>query len=152
MQPKDNPQAVRSSVLVVPNEIVGSLRDGLHSEIGKAADEISFVTFQSGRERHPGRYREPIAHFDKARALLDLISWDEEEGPDEVCINLREHRQAMLDALRTQVLVAEDQLQESTRVDIERAAKGAPPQRQTTVQHLSALRDFVASIETKTPR
>lgn len=148
MQPKDNPQAVCSSTtLVVPPEMVRYLRDGLHNEIDNAAQAISQVVVDAGREQHPEWYREPLEHFDRVRALLDLIGWDETDSSAEVRVDLREHRRAILDALRMEMIVGDADLEEATAVDVERARRGELPKREATTQRVLALREFVAAVE-----
>jgi len=151
MQQKDNPQAVCSSTtLVVPPEMVHYLRDGLHNGIGNAAQAISQVVVEAGHEQHPEWYREPLEHFDQIRALLDLIGWDATGPPAEVRVDMREHQQAILDALRVEMMVGDADLEEATAVDAERARRGEPPKREATTQRVLALNKFVASVEAQT--
>jgi hypothetical protein len=134
-------------VLVVPAEMVPYLREGLHFKIGNAADAISEVVVQLDSQRGAGWHREPLEHFDRLRVLLDHIGWEDSDSPVEAHVDLREHRHAVLEALRVQVLVSEDQLRESARVDAERTAAGEPPSHEATTQRVRALREWVAAIE-----
>jgi hypothetical protein len=127
--------------------MVGDLREGLHAAIGGAAEAISQVVAQVGRERHPERYREPLDRFDQARALLDLIGWRETGAPTEVRVDLCEHRRALLDALGVEMIVAEDDKREAVTLDAQRAARGEPPQREATARRVLALRELAASVE-----
>ncbi len=136
-----------STTLVIPPDMVSHLRDGLHASIGSAAEAISQVVAQAGRERHPERYREPLDRLDEARALLDLIGWRETGAPTEVRVDLREHRRALLDALGLEMIVAEDDQLESARIDTERAARGEPPQRGAAAVRVRALRKLATSVE-----
>lgn len=140
-------RAIVSKLLVVPPAIVPYLRDGLHSEIGTAAEEILAVTWETDRAEHPAWYGEPIEHLDRVRRLLDLIGWSANSKPGEVQIDVREHSQLVLDALNTELLVVDEQLRESAQIDAERATRGEPPQRETIAQRMIALREFVAAIE-----
>jgi hypothetical protein len=136
-----------SIMLTVPAEMAEHLRSGLHSGIGDAAETIAQVVVEAGREQHPERYREPLEHFDRVRALLDLIGWSALDPAVEVRVDLREHRQAVLDALRVAMLVSDADLEEAERVDAERAKRDEPSKRETTIRHVHALREFVASVE-----
>jgi hypothetical protein len=78
----------------------------------------------AGREQHPEWYREPLEHFDRVRALLDLIGWDATDTPAEVHIDLHEHQGAILDALRVEMIISDADLEEATAVDAERAKQG----------------------------
>jgi hypothetical protein len=136
-----------SATLTVPSEMVRYLRDGLHNEIGNAAQAISQVVVEAGHDQHPEWYREPLEHFDQLRALLDLIGWDDTSTPAEVRVNLREHQRAILAALGVEMIVATDDLGEATRVDAERATRGEPPQREATAQRVLALREFTSAVK-----
>lgn len=136
-----------SKLLAVPAAIVPYLRDGLHSEIGTAVEEISVVTWEEGRAEHPEWYGEPIEHLDRVRRLLDLVGWSANSKPGEIQIDVREHSQLILAALKTELSMVDGQLRESAQIDAERAARGEPPQRETTAQRMIALREFVAVVE-----
>jgi hypothetical protein len=140
-------KAIASKLLVVPPAIVPYLRDGLHSEIGTAVEEISVVTWEADRAEHPEWYGEPIEHLDRVRRLLDLVGWSANSKPGEIQIDVREHSQLVLDALNTELSVVDEQLRESEQIDAGRAARGEPPQRETTAQRMIALREFVAAVE-----
>jgi transcriptional regulator with XRE-family HTH domain len=131
-----------STILVVPPAMVVYLRESLHCELGKAGEEIAVASFWTDRLQHPECYEEPLAHLDRARALLDQIGWKQE--PHEVCIDLREHQQAILEALRLEALVVEDQLHDAIRADAER---GEPPQHAKQARRAAALREFVTCVE-----
>ncbi len=136
-----------STTLVVPAEMVPYLRQGLHFKLGNAADAISEVVVQLDSERGAGWYREPLERFDRLRVLLDHIGWEETDSPVEVHLDLREHRHAVLEALCVQVLVSEDELRESARVEAERTAAGEPPSHEATARRVRALREWVAAVE-----
>lgn len=133
------------STILVPPAMVGYLRESLHCELGKAGEEIAAASERTDRLQRPECYEEPLAHLDRARALLDLIGWKQE--PHEVRVDLREHRRAILEALRLEALVVEDQLRDAKRTDAERAERGEPPRRATHARQAAALREFVTYVE-----
>jgi hypothetical protein len=133
-------------VLVVPAEMVPYLREGLHFKIGNAADGISEVVVQLDSTRGIGWHREPLECFDRLRVLLDHIGWEGIDSPAEVHVDLRQHRHAVLEALHVQVLVSEDQLRESVRVDAEQTA-ASEPSHEVTTKRVRALREWVAAVE-----
>jgi hypothetical protein len=139
-----------SQILAVPAEMVGHLRNGLHSSIGDAVQDIAHVVDMPDREQHPERYREPLEHFDQVRALLDLIGWGETDPPVEVSVDLHEHRRALTDALQIVLLVGNDNVGEAGTVDAGRARRGEPPKREATTRSVLALREFVAAVEAQT--
>jgi DNA-binding XRE family transcriptional regulator len=125
--------------------MVGYLRESLHCELGKAGEEITGVSDRTDRLQHPECYEEPLAHLDRARALLDQIGWKQE--PHEVRVDLREHRQAILEALRMEALIVEDLLHDAIRTDAKRAEQGEAPQRATQARQAAALRELVTYVE-----
>lgn len=128
-----------STMLVVPAEMVEHLRSGLHSGIGDATETIARVVGETGREQHPEWYREPLAHFDRVRALLDLIGWGATDPAAEVSVDLREHQQAVLDALGVAMIVGDADLKEAETVG---TAKG-----KATIRRALALGEFVAAVD-----
>jgi hypothetical protein len=127
-----------STLLVVPAEMAEHLRSGLHSGIGDAAETIAQVVGEPGREQHPEWYREPLVHFDRVRALLDLIGWGATDPAVEVSVDLSEHRQAILDAFGVAMIVADADLKEGESVS---TAKG-----KATIQRVLVLGEFVAAV------
>lgn len=95
------------TTITIPARIVRYLREGLHTRLGTAAEDIGQANHEGGRLR-PVLYAEPLKRFDSARALLDLIGWKDETDEGPVIVNLVGHRRALLAALRTQVEVERD--------------------------------------------
>jgi hypothetical protein len=98
---------IMSTTFVVDAGMVGCLRIGLHSVLGQAAEAICEVVEGGGREHRRESYAEPLDRFDRARALLGVVGWEEGETATararDVEIDLRAHRDALLAALRLQV-------------------------------------------------
>ena len=134
-----------SSKLTIPAELVRTLRIGLHSELGEAASEIDQITYQPGREEYPEWYEEPLTQLDGARALLDVIGWGETQQPVAVEIDLAEHYAALFGALRGQVLIHQDMIEEAEQVDADRAEQGKPPKAEATIARAAALDRLLAS-------
>jgi hypothetical protein len=136
-----------ADMITVPAEMVGELRHGLHTVLGDAAEGVSQITEQFGRERHPEWYAEQRERFERAWALLDLIGWREPKQPTAVRINLREQHRAVNEALDTRLMVAADDLKEADAVDAERAEQGEPPISEATTNRVLALREFASSVK-----
>ncbi|HTU79658.1 MAG TPA: hypothetical protein VMF09_12945 [Solirubrobacteraceae bacterium] len=85
-------------------------------------------------------------------ALLDLIGWSEPKHSSALRLDLRQHGQAMIEALEVRLLVAEDDLKEADAVDAERKERGEPPKRQRTVERVEAVREFAAAVKDLTRR
>jgi hypothetical protein len=130
-----------TTILTVPAEMAEHLRSGLHSGIGDAAETIAQIASEAGREQHPEWYREPLARFDRVRALLDVIGWSATDPAVEVSVDLCEHRQAVLDALGVAMIVGDADLKEAESVG---TAKG-----KATIRRVLALGEFVVAVEAK---
>jgi hypothetical protein len=127
-------------------ELVRTLRMGLHSELGGAAQEIERASDRSGRHRHPEWYEEPLAKFDAVRALLDEIGWDEPPKPIDIEIDLTKHQCATLGALRSQMCVHQDMVEEAEVVDRERSKQGKSPKAPATIARAEALSALFARL------
>ena len=136
-----------NSKLTIPAELVRTLRIGLHSELGEAASEIDVISYQPGREEYPEWYEEPLAQLDGARDLLDVTGWGETRQRVEVEVDLTEHHVALFGALRGQVLIHRDMIEEADQVDADRAEQGKPPKAQATIARAAALDRLLASAE-----
>lgn len=55
------------TTITIPARIVRYLREGLHSQLGMAAEDIGQASHEGGRLR-PVLYAEPLERFDPARA------------------------------------------------------------------------------------
>ncbi|HEY5342889.1 MAG TPA: hypothetical protein VIJ66_04440 [Solirubrobacteraceae bacterium] len=135
--------------LTVPAEMVGHLRNGLHSVIGGAARDISQTTEQPGREHHPESYEEPREHYDRTCALLDLIGWGDPEQPTQAQVDLPTHRWALMEALDVLLLVADADMEEADTVDAERAKRGEAAKREATTRRVLALREFASAAKAR---
>lgn len=133
-----------SAWLTVPAEMVGLLREGLHSEIEAAAHLIAPVVEAPGREEHPERYRAPLARLDAARALLDLVGWSTADPPVDVRVDLRPHHRSLLRALRSELLVEEEAL-EGGQESGPRDSAG----RRMIVARVDALRELISTAEAR---
>jgi hypothetical protein len=133
--------------VTVPAEMVGHLRNGLHSVLGGGAQGISQLVDRPGREQHPEWYQEPREHFNRACALLDLIGWSDPAQPAAAQIDLREHRWALMAALDVVLLIADADMEEADAVDAERAKRGEQPKREATIKRVLATREFASAVK-----
>jgi hypothetical protein len=130
----------------IPADLVRTLRMGLHSELGGAAQDIERVSDRYGRHRHPEWYEEPLAKFDAVRALLDEVGWGEPPEPTDIEVNLAKHQCALLSALRSQACIHQDMIEEAELVDRERAKQGKPPKAPATIARAEALSVLLAGL------
>ena len=100
-----------------------------------------------GREECPEWYEEPLTQLDSARALLDVIGWGKTRQRVEVEVDLAEHHGALFGALRGQVLIHRDMIEEADQVDADRAEQGKPPKAEATIARAAALDRLLASAE-----
>lgn len=138
---------MEDSTLKVPARMVRELRNGLHSLLGQAAQDVSVITDRRGRERFPEWYREPLGRFDRARALLDLLGWGDPCRAADVMIDASEHGWALVKALEVALIVGDDELKEAGLVDEERAVQGKPPREGETVLGVFVVREYLTTIE-----
>jgi hypothetical protein len=104
----------RESVLI-PAEVVDLLRDGLRSQIARAARQIADADGQLGAREHPERYQDPLRCIDASRALLDALDWS--APPSDLHVDLSIHGRALTAALRDQLSVYADMLSQIDRGD-----------------------------------
>jgi hypothetical protein len=81
----------------IPAAAVVQLREALFSELGTVSQELDEIVVTSERAR--ADWSEPVARFDRTRALLDEIGWNEVQQESDVEIDLDRHRQVIEEAL-----------------------------------------------------
>lgn len=92
-----------SSTIAIPAEQVQFVRSGLYTDLRDSLEETCSVIEASHRESEDARAlcEASFRHIDGARALLAVIGWATPTGEQEpVEIDLREHRSALVRALR----------------------------------------------------
>jgi hypothetical protein len=82
----------------IPADAVLRLRDALYGYLGEVAEELASITHSQGREH--ADWSEPVARFDRTRALLDVAGWNERDPERDVTIDLDQHREVIGNALR----------------------------------------------------
>jgi ribosome-binding protein aMBF1 (putative translation factor) len=123
-------RSIMSATLIIPAEFVGAVRKGV------------FYGLRCASEAHAetGRPRKLSERFAAAGALLDAIGWDSSDPPIDAQVNMGEHGATLLAALRSASSEAAEAL--------ENIARGrAPAQRQSTIRHAHALREFVLALK-----
>lgn len=144
---RDRQQASAGKLITVPPEMLGELRNGLHSVLGNASEGISQVTDMGGRERHPEWHAEHRERFERAWALLDLIGWRAPKQPGAISLDLPRHSQAIIETLDVLLLIGEDDLEEADAVDAERARHGEAPKRRATAARVEKVREFATAVK-----
>lgn len=139
-----------TTIVTVPANLVGDLRNGLHNVLSETATEVSGVADRAGREMHPEWYEKPIERFKDTCALLDLTGWSAPRQLTAVQIDLREHRRALIDALEMALLLTDVDLEQIEAVDAARAARHEPPAREATITRVLALREFATTVSEMT--
>ncbi len=114
------------TTFIVNQEVVRCLRSALHSVLGQAAEAVCEVVERKDREYHREWYAGPLGRFDTARRLLDLVGWERgSRGDDrEVAVDLLEYGQVLVDALRIQLAVTQEELRARECTERERARDG----------------------------
>jgi ElaB/YqjD/DUF883 family membrane-anchored ribosome-binding protein len=76
---------------------VPRLREALYSQLCKVAEELDEIVSSTGRALDD--WSVPVARFDRTRAALDVLGWNERSPEHDMEIDLDEHRQVIVDAL-----------------------------------------------------
>jgi hypothetical protein len=92
------PLLERFGTIVIPADVVVQLREGLFSQLGDVAQGLDAVIVRPAAARRR-EWVEPVALFDRARAVLDLIGWEQRDPEQEVEVDLHRHRRAIEEAL-----------------------------------------------------
>jgi hypothetical protein len=115
-----------ASVVTVPVALVAPLRDGLYADLQSCVEETGAVVRRRDRERIRAEVKERFDRAEPIRNLLDVVGWYEpEEGPPPVEVDLREHSDALLHALLTQVKSESDVAADTTAPEAKRSAAAA---------------------------
>ncbi len=101
-----------SSMLYIPPQIVGYLRDALHSVVKQVAERIVCAADWSREEQCSVWYVEHLERVERVFALLEVLGWSERDHSGAIRIDLNEHRWALLKALEILALDAQNDLDE----------------------------------------
>ncbi len=121
----------------VPADVVGILRNALHTEIGQDTSEIVRVSEDGHGDLHAEEYDKPLLDFDAHRALLDAIGWSKPDSDEAVQIDLEQHKWALLTTLTRRLAVEHDLMQSDQHM------RGAEQQRQIATNFARPLEAFL---------
>ena len=122
---------------VVPGEVVVALREGLVCLLAEAAGDVDAVAVRSARVR-VGEWGEPVARFDRVRAVLDLIGWEEQDPEGDVEVELCWYGQTVVDALVTDL---------DSTLHLAEAREGE--QHERAIRKAGVIERFLATLETQ---
>jgi|CZKG01.1.fsa_nt_gi hypothetical protein len=120
----------------IPADAVLRLREALYGQLGDIAEELASLVRTPGHERHT-EWSEPVARFDRTRALLDEIGWNEPDPEQRAEIDLDQHRQVIVAALSDQL--------ESERYLMAEQGPAAEQQRQRAYARALTIETFMAA-------
>lgn len=129
--------------VTIPADVVGILRNALHTEIGQDASEIVRVSEDGHGDLHAEEYDKPLLDFDAHRALLDVIGWSKPESDKAVQIDLDQHKWALLTTLTRRLAVEHDLMQSDQHMP------GAEQQRQTAMDFARPLESFLPTLRAR---
>jgi hypothetical protein len=90
--------------IVIPEELVPLLRDGLYFDLQGQLDEAGGLIEPRYRADISAGVAGCLARAEGARALLDVVGWiDPIEAPTAVEVDVRQHHDALLRALLTRI-------------------------------------------------
>jgi hypothetical protein len=127
----------------VPADVVGILRNALHTEIGQDTSEIETVSEDGHDDLHAAQYDEPLRHFDAHRALLDAIGWAKPDSDAAVQISLGQHKWALLTTLERRLAVEHNLMQSDQHM------RGAEQQRKTAMDFARPLEGFLPTLRAR---
>jgi hypothetical protein len=125
------------TTLTIPADVVGILRNALHTEIGQDTSEIQSVSEAGHGDLHAEEYDEPLRHFDAHRELLDEIGRAKPDSDEPIQIDLAHHQWALLATLQSRLEVERDLMQ------VEPHLKGAEGQRQRATRYARTIEGFL---------
>jgi hypothetical protein len=131
------------TTLTIPADVVGILRNALHTEIGQDASEIVRVSEDGHGDLHAEEYDKPLMDFDAHRALLDAIGWSKPDSDEAVQIDLEQHRWALLTTLARRLAVEHDLMQSDQHMP------GAEQQRETAMRFARPLEGFLPTLRAR---
>ena len=89
--------------IIIPGELVPLVRDGLYFDLHGQLEKAAALIEPRGREGTGPAIEDGLVRAEGARALLDVVGWQE---PAEACaveVDVRWHREALLRALLTRI-------------------------------------------------
>jgi hypothetical protein len=128
--------------VVIPEELVPLLRDGLYFDLHGQLDEAGSLIEPRNRADISDGVADCLARAEGVRALLDVVGWiDPIEAPGAVEIDVRQHRDALLRALLTRI-TSEHSVEEDPEVSEEDRARAKA--------RIGGLADLIAQAEGST--
>jgi hypothetical protein len=125
--------------IVIPEELVPLLRDGLYFDLHGQHEEAGSLVEPRRRADISDGIAGCSARAEGARALLDVVGWiDPIETPTDVKVDVRQHHDALLRALLTRI-ASEHSVEEDPEVSEE--------ERATAKARIDQLADLIAQAE-----
>lgn len=120
----------------IPAAVVQGLRGALYHQLGGTAEDLAALSYEPPAGRLY-EWSEPIARFDRARALLDRIGWVAPDPERDVQIDLDRHRRVIADALANELVTFRSLASEK--------GKAAKDQRREARARVARIEAFVES-------
>jgi hypothetical protein len=95
---------------IIPAEVVRELRGALYHQLGRAAEDIASAYSEPGHG-NPDEWSEPIARFERIRALLDRIGRSARDPERDITVS-DHHRQAVAAALSNDLEIEHSMMKE----------------------------------------
>ncbi len=131
------------AMLTVPGNLVSYLRSGLFGVLGCTAEDIANITLESGSNSPEGAYDEPLQAFDVLRVHLDAVGWRNTASRGDVAINLSLGGVLVVKALKRELDVLGNELQELPKKITSREVFDI------ALERVEALGEFVKLLETR---
>jgi hypothetical protein len=125
-------------MITIPADAVLRLREALYGQLGDVAEELATVDRRPRADREQrNEWAEPVARFDRTRALLDEIGWCDRDPEQNAEIDLNQHRPIIKAALSAD-LDAEQYL-------MAEQGQAAKQQRQRARRHILTIESFMTA-------
>jgi hypothetical protein len=127
------------TTIVIPEELLPPLRDGLLFDLYVQVEEVSTLTDPHKRGNIAGEVRTCLARANRTRALLDVVGWIESvEAPTAVEVDVRKHREALLRTLLARI---------ESEHGIEEDPEATEEARAAAKARIGELTDLIAHVE-----
>lgn len=129
---------MRGNTIIVPAALARCAREGLHSEIGTAAEQVGDITQLPG-ERPMDVYREPLKLQRQAQLLLEEIEGETPDPPVPFEVDVA-HHPILIRALQGQ-----------QRSYVERREEMEDDERRTAIERIRELDALIDAVQARKP-
>lgn len=135
-----------TNVLMIPEDAVTDLRDGLLLEMDIAVDDLDQLLSRRDRERHAEWFDLVRKRLESIFAAIDLVGWQRAQDGGELAVDLADHGSLVKEAIECQLAALEALLEEVDVSDAWRAKQGMPPRKQELITRKRAVKRLISQL------